>query len=149
MAEAATQSPFVAQLARQMRAADALGRLDKKGDEEVLAQFVVDRAARRRIPIIGDPDPGVIARLELYYDAAALAIEHASGTMVTPVLKLHPEGFGRVILAAGRLIVYSRHHRDVHRFGFDSIAALAQKGDEIVAASLALLQRYPEVAAQD
>jgi probable nitrogen fixation protein len=69
--------------------------------------------------------------------------------MVTPMIKFHHEGFGRVILAAGRLIVFNRYHRDVHRFGFDSLSALAQKGDEVVAAGLDMVRRYPEVAAFD
>jgi probable nitrogen fixation protein len=99
--------------------------------------------------MIGDPDSEVLERLDLYYAAAALAIERACGVMVTTMIKMHHEGFGRVMLTAGRLIVFNRYHRDVHRFGFDSLSALAQKGDEAVAAGLDMVRRYPEVAASD
>jgi probable nitrogen fixation protein len=143
------RSPFLAQLVNQLRALDTYGRWEGKRDEQILAPFVVDREARKRIPMIGDPDPGVLERLDLYYGAAALAIESGSGVMVAPMIKLHHEGFGRVILTAGRLIVFNRYHRDVHRFGFDSLSALAQKGDEVVAAGLDMVQRYPDVAAYD
>jgi probable nitrogen fixation protein len=142
-------SPFLAQLVRQVRALDTHGQWEGKSDEEILAPYVVDREARKRIPMIDDPDPEVLERLDLYYGAAALAIERASGVMVTPMIKMHHEGFGRVMLTAGRLIVFNRYHRDVHRFGFDSLEALARKGDEVVAAGLDMVRRYPEITAGD
>ncbi len=148
-AELIERSPFLAQLVKQLRALDAYGHREGKRDEEILAPFIVDREARKRIPMIDDPDPEVLERLDLFYGAAALAIERASGAMVTPMIKMHHEGFGRVMLTAGRLIVFNRYHRDVHRFGFDSLSALAQKGDEVVAAGLDMVQRFPEIAAYD
>ena len=36
------------------------------------------------------------------------------------MMKMSHEGFGRMILTAGRLIVVNKHLRDVHRFGFES-----------------------------
>jgi probable nitrogen fixation protein len=143
------RSPFLAQLVQQVRALDCYGHWEGKRDEEILAPFIVDRAARRRIPMIDDPDPEVLERLDIYYGAAALAIERASGVMVTPMIKMHHEGFGRVMLTAGRLIVFNRYHRDVHRFGFDSLGALAQMGDEVVASGLDMVRRYPEITAGD
>jgi probable nitrogen fixation protein len=148
-AEMIERSPFLAQLVQQMRALDSYGHWEGKRDEEILAPFIVDRQARRRIPIIDDPDPEVLERLDLYYAAAALVIEHAGGIMVTPMIKMHHEGFGRVVLIAGRLIVFNRYHRDVHRFGFESLGVLALKGDEVVAAGLDMVRRYPEVATYD
>lgn len=148
-AELLERSSFLAQLVKQLRAVDTHGQWEGKRDKDILAPFIVDREARKRIPMIDDPDPDVLERLDLFYGAAALAIERASGVMVTSMIKMHHEGFGRVILTAGRLIVFNRYHRDVHRFGFDSLSALAQKGDEVVAAGLYLLQRFPEIAAYD
>jgi len=143
------RSPFLAELVKQWRALDAHGHWEGKRDAEILAPYIIDREARKRIAMIDDPDPELLERLDLYYAAAALAIERACGVMVTPMIKMHHEGFGRVILAAGRLIVFNRYHRDVHRFGFDSLGALAQKGDEVVSAGLEMVRRYPEVAAYD
>lgn len=143
------RSPFLAQLVKQLRALDTHGHWEGKRDEELLAPFIVDRAARKRIPMIDDPDPEVLERLDLFYSAAALAIERACGVIVTTMIKMHHEGFGRVMLTAGRLIVFNRYHRDVHRFGFDNLGGLAQKGDEVVAAGADMVQRFPEVAAYD
>jgi probable nitrogen fixation protein len=148
-AELIKGSPFLAQLVQQMRALDAHGHWESKRDEEIIAPFILDREARRRIPVIDDPDPEVLERLDLYYAAAALAIERASRVMVTPMIKMHHEGFGRVMLTAGRLIVFNRYHRDVHRFGFDNLGVLAQRGDEVVAAGVDMVRRYPEIAAYD
>jgi len=56
------------------------------------------------------------------------------------------EGFGRVVLIAGRLVVFNKYHRDVHRFGFDSLEALAEQGDKIVNEAVAMIARFGEVA---
>jgi probable nitrogen fixation protein len=66
--------------------------------------------------------------------------------MVTPMTKMSHEGFGRTVLTTGRLIVVNRHLRDVHRFGFPSLAKLAEAGNKLVADGVAMIRQYPEVA---
>lgn len=137
---------FLRQLVKIWRAQDTHGNWDGKTDADLIAPYVITREQRREIPIIGDPDPETLWRLELYYNAIGLAIERATGTMVSPMMKFHHEGFGRVVLTAGRLIVLNRHLRDVHRFGFDSLERLAAEGDKAVAQGIEMIHRFPEVA---
>jgi probable nitrogen fixation protein len=66
--------------------------------------------------------------------------------MVAPMMKMHHEGFGRMILTAGRLIVANKYLRDIHRFGFDSLEKLAEEGGKIIAAGVEMIEKYPEVA---
>ena len=51
-----------------------------------------------------------------------------------------------MLLTAGRLVVISRTLRDVHRFGFDDLAALAAAGGKLVDEAAAMIDRFPEVA---
>ena len=153
MAEAATvldadptASEFVKELIKQWRAQDAHGAWDKKSDMDLLSPYILDKERRKEIPLMGDPDPETIWRLELFYNAVALSIERATGVMVTPMMKMHHEGFGRMILAAGRLIVVNKQLRDVHRFGFGSLATLAAEGEKFVAAGVEMINKYPDVA---
>jgi probable nitrogen fixation protein len=139
-------SPLVRELVRQWRAQDAHGAWDGKSDLQLLDPYVLDKERRRQIPMLGDPDPETIWRLELYYNAVALMIERATGVMVTPMMKMHHEGFGRMILAAGRLIVVNKQLRDVHRFGFDTLNKLAEQGAKLVADGIEMINAYPEVA---
>ena len=62
------------------------------------------------------------------------------------MMKISHEGFGRVVLIAGKLVVYARSVRDVHRFGFDSLDALAAEGAKIVAQAAAMIAEYPKLA---
>ena len=139
-------SPFLSELLKQLRSQDSYGHWDGKTDEEVLGPYVVDKEARKAIPIIDDPDPDLLWRLELFYNAAGLAIERRTGAMCGPMIKMSHEGFGRVVLIAGRLVVFNKYHRDVHRFGFDSLEALAEQGDKIVNEAVAMIARFGEVA---
>jgi probable nitrogen fixation protein len=147
LSEVGVESSFVQELIKQWRAQDTHGAWDGKPDLELIAPYIIDKEARREIPIIGDPDPETLWRLELFYNAVSLSIERETGHMVTPMMKMHHEGFGRMILAAGRLIVVNKQLRDVHRFGFDSLSKLAEEGEKFVAAGVEMIRKYPEVAA--
>lgn len=139
-------SPFLAELVKQLRSQDSYGHWDGKSDAEVLGPYVVTKEQRKLIPIIDDPDPDVLWRLELFYNAAGLAIERRSGVMCAPMIKMSHEGFGRVVLIAGRLVVFNKYHRDVHRFGCDSLEALAALGDGIVNEAADMIARFGDVA---
>lgn len=139
-------SPFLVQLVGMVRAQDSYGAWDGKSDAAVLAPYVVDRAARREIPIIGDPDPELLWRVELFYNAAGIAVERRTGLIAAPTIKINHEGFGRAMLTTGRLVAYSKYHRDIHRFGFDTLQALGEAGDRIVDEAVAMIDRFPEVA---
>ncbi len=66
--------------------------------------------------------------------------------MVSPMMKMHHEGFGRLVLTAGRLVVLNKHMRDVHRFGFESLEKLVTEGEKIVSAGVEMIEKFPEVA---
>jgi probable nitrogen fixation protein len=144
--DAALDSLFVKELIKQLRAQDTHGVWEGKSDLKLLEPFIVDKAKRREIPIMGDPDPETLWRLELFYNAVALSIERETRIMVSPMMKMHHEGFGRLILSAGRLIVINKHMRDVHRFGFDNLGKLAEEGDKLVSAGVQMILKYPDVA---
>jgi len=146
-ADTAIDSLFVKELVKQLRAQDTHGVWENKSDLKLLEPFIIDKAKRREIPLMGDPDPETLWRLELFYNAVALSIERETKIMVSPMMKMHHEGFGRMILSAGRLIVVNKHMRDVHRFGFDNLGKLAEEGDKLVDAGVEMIRKFPEVAA--
>lgn len=137
---------FVQELIKQWRAQDAHGAWDGKTDAMLLEPYIITKEQRREMPIIGDPDPETLWRLELFYNAVGLSIERRSGVMVSPMMKMSHEGFGRLVLMAGRLIVVNKQLRDVHRFGFVSMESLAEEGEKFVAAGLDMINQFPEVA---
>jgi probable nitrogen fixation protein len=139
-------SPFVIELVKQWRAQDTHGAWEGKDNAALLAPYVISKEQRREMPIIGDPDPETLWRLELFYNAVGLAIERQTGIMVSPMMKMHHEGFGKMILTAGRLVVVNKHLRDVHRFGFESMEKLAAEGEKLVAAAVDMIGQFPAVA---
>lgn len=144
--EALMATPFVQQLVRQMRAQDTHGTWDGKSDLQLLKPFIHTAEERRMIPIIGDPDPETLWHLELFYNSIAVAIERETGQMVSPMMKMSHEGFGRMVLLAGRLVVVNKQLRDVHRFGFASLAKLADAGNKFLTEAVTMIKTYPEVA---
>lgn len=142
----ALATPFLQELVKQWRAQDTHGTWENKSDAQLLAPYVLTAEQRRELPMLGDPDPETLWRLELFYNAVGLAIERETGVMVSPMLKMHHEGFGRLVLLAGRLVAVNKQLRDVHRFGFPSLQKLAEAGTKFVADGVAMVRQFPDVA---
>lgn len=144
--EQAAETPFIKELIKVWRAQDAHGTWDGKTDLDLLAPYIMTKEQRREMPIIGDPDPETLWRLELFYNAIGLSIERETRNMVTPMMKMSHEGFGRIVLLAGRLIVVNKQLRDVHRFAFDSLGQLAEEGEKAVSSGVEMIRKFPDVA---
>ncbi|MDE5446747.1 NifX-associated nitrogen fixation protein [Bradyrhizobium sp. CSA207] len=145
-AAAAAERPFLKELIKIWRAQDTHGAWEGKKDLDLLEPYILDKRKRRALPIVGNPDPATTWRLQLFFDAIALSIEKATGVMISPILKMHHEGFGRIVLIGGRLVVVSKQLRDVHRFGFNDLCHLADQGDKIVNSGVEMIREFPEVA---
>jgi probable nitrogen fixation protein len=142
----AAEAPFIKELIKVWRAQDSHGAWESKSDLALLEPYILDKEARRALPIVGDPDPETIWRLELFFNAVALSIERATGVMVSPMMKMSHEGFGRMVLIGGRLIVVNKQLRDVHRFGFDNLVKLAEDGEKHVNAVIEMIEKFKAVA---
>ena len=140
------QDPFIRELVKQIRAQDTHGTWEGKSDARLLEPYILTAEQRRALPMMGDPDPDTLWRLDLFHNAIGLSIERATGCMVSPMMKMSHEGFGRAVLTAGRLIVVNRHLRDVHRFGYASLAKLAEAGTKLVNEGIKMVETYKEVA---
>lgn len=138
--------PFLRALVSIIRATDTYGAWEAKPDHALLEEFVITKEARKQLPIIGDPDPEVIERVEQFYRAIGLRIEQLSGRMASPMMSMTHEGFGRILITTGKLVSFAKTLRDVHRFGFDSLNALARDGEGKVEAAVSTIEQFSEVA---
>jgi probable nitrogen fixation protein len=139
-------SAFLQELVKQVRAQDTYGTWEGKSDATVLADFIVTKEQRKQMPIIGDPDPDIIWRIERFYNAVGLAIERRTGLIAGPMMKIGHEGFGRLLMTTGRLVVMSKTLRDVHRFGFETYIKLAEAGDKAITEAVSWIEKHPDVA---
>ncbi|MBK1722368.1 NifX-associated nitrogen fixation protein [Thiocystis violacea] len=144
--EGLMKSVFIVEMVRQMRAIDAYGQYDSLSAAEMLEPFVLTKEKKREIPIIGDPDEIVIARVKVFYNAISAMIESECGLMAVPLINLTHEGFGRALITVGKLVVMDRTLRDVHRFGFPSLSKMKDEADKILSVALELVGSHPKVA---
>jgi probable nitrogen fixation protein len=140
------QRPFLKAVVSLIRAEDRHGAWDRRTDLELLGPFVVTREARKALPIVGDPGPDALARVEQFYKAVCLRIEQRTSLMASQVLALNHEGFGRLVLTVGKLVALSKSLRDVHRFGFQDLAALDGEGEKAVDLAVKAIEAFPQVA---
>ncbi|NEX19837.1 NifX-associated nitrogen fixation protein [Thiorhodococcus mannitoliphagus] len=144
--EGLMESAFVVEMVRQMRAIDPYGQYDSMSNAEILEPFILTKEKKREIPIIGDPDEIVVARVKVFYNAISALIESECSLMAVPIVNLTHEGFGRALITVGKLVVMDRTLRDVHRFGFPSLSKMKDEGDKILSVALELVGTHPKVA---
>ncbi|QFY41981.1 NifX-associated nitrogen fixation protein [Candidatus Methylospira mobilis] len=140
------QSDISKEILKQLKAVDSYGTYDGWSDAKILDPLILTKERKRAIPIIGDPDEITMSRVKSYYNALASLIEKESGLMAVPVINLSHEGFGRAFVTVGRLIVLDKTLRDVHRFGFPSLAKLNEEAVTLINRAVELIKTYPEVA---
>ncbi|MBK1699552.1 NifX-associated nitrogen fixation protein [Thiococcus pfennigii] len=140
------QSSFAIELVRQMRAIDAYGSYDKWPTAKILDPFILTKERLRALPLVGDPDEIVVARVHAFYNAIAAQIEQECGLRATPVISLSHEGFGRALMIVGKLVVMDRALRDVHRFGFASASKMKDEADKLLSVALEIIGAHPQVA---
>ncbi|YAI82417.1 MAG: NifX-associated nitrogen fixation protein [cyanobacterium endosymbiont of Rhopalodia sterrenbergii] len=141
-----SDSPFLQEVARQIRAYDNYGVYKSWTDELVLGPYVISKKQKREISLEGDIDPATKLRIICFYRAAASLIEKETAQLCQVVVDLNNEGFGWVLVWSGRLMTVCRTLRDAHRFGFDSLEKLAAQGEKITQSGIEIVQRFPEVA---
>lgn len=139
-------SDFMREMVKQMRSIDTYGTFEGMSDGEVLDPFILTKERRKELPVIGDPDEIVIARMKAYYNAIATLIEKECGLMAVPLLNLSHEGFGRVLITVGKLVVHDRSLRDMHRFGFASLSKMKDEADKVLSIAMELIGTYDKVA---
>ena len=140
------ETDFIKEMVRQMRALDSYGRFDGLPGERLLEPFVMSPERKAETPLVGDPDEATVARVRAFYNAIAVLIERECGLMAMPLVHLSHEGFGRVLITVGKLVVLDRALRDVHRFGFESFSKMKTEADKQLAVALGLVGRHAEVA---
>jgi probable nitrogen fixation protein len=137
---------FAIEMVRQMRAIDSYGTYDTLTPAQILEPFILTPEKKRELPIIGDPDEEIVARVKVFYNAIAALIEQECAHMAVPLINLTHEGFGRALITVGKLVVMDRTLRDVHRFGFPSLSKMKDEGDKVLSVALNLVGEYPKVA---
>ncbi len=140
------ESDVMKELVKQMRALDTYDTYEGWSDAKILDPYILTKARKAEIPVIGDPDEITIARLKAFYNAIASLIEKECGMMAVPLMVMSHEGFGRLVISVGKLIVLDRTLRDVHRFGFKSYSKMKDDADKYLSIALQIISEHPEVA---
>ena len=141
------ESQFVIELLRQLRALDTYGTYEGWSDAKVLDPMIMTKERKREMPIVADPDDITLSNIRAYYNALAVEIERECGHMATAFISISHEGFGRVLITVGKLVVMERVLRDAHMFGFKSLEKLKTESDRILSQAQAMVSSYPKVAA--
>ncbi len=137
---------FGMELIRQMRATDAYGHADAVSNAKMLSAFILTEDKKRSLPVIGNVDARMIERIQVFYNTIAVLIEKECRLMATSLVHLNNEGFGRIVITVGKLVVLDKTVREAHRFGFPSLSKMKDEADKVLSIALELIGEHSNVA---
>ena len=138
-----SESLFLKELIKQIRALDMYGVWEKTPDAELLTQkYIRSKEQLREIPIIADISKETITDIRMILQAVALAFEGKTGVMANVCLEMSHEGFGRGVVVADRIAIMDKYFKDAHRFSFLSIEKLIEEGDKFLAKAVETYEQF-------
>ncbi|MBD2484716.1 NifX-associated nitrogen fixation protein [Planktothrix sp. FACHB-1365] len=140
-----TNTPFLKELVRQIRAQDSMGVYRSWSDELILKPLILTKEQKRKISVEGDVEPITQLRITAFYRAIATLVEQETGLLCQVVINLSHEGFGWALVFSGHLLVVSKTLRDAQRFGYESMEKLAAEGEKLTKSAVELATKYREV----
>lgn len=137
---------FIETLIGQVRALDQFGTWANKSDEELLNEkYIKSKEDLKNIPIIADIDEMQIQDIRLIYQAIALAFEKMTNVMANVVMEMSHEGFGRVVIFAGKIVLCEKFFKDAHRFSFRSYEKLESEGEKLLKNAKETYDKYKNI----
>jgi len=137
---------FKVTLIGQVRALDQFGTWVNKSDEDLLVEkYVRSKKDLKNIPIIADIDEMQIKDIRLVFQAVALAFEKLTGVMCSVVMEMSHEGFGRVVVFAGKIVLSEKFFKDAHRFSFRTYDDLLTEGEKYLVRAEDTYNKYKNV----
>jgi len=141
-----TKELFITTLIGQIRALDQFGTWVNKSDEDLLKEkYVKTKEEMKNIPIIADIDEMQIKDIRLVFQAVALAFEKITGVMCSVVMEMSHEGFGRVVVFAGKIVLCEKFFKDAHRFSFRTYEDLEKEGEKYLLKAEETYNKYKNI----
>lgn len=144
-----TAEEFMKEVVNQVRAYDTYGTWEKRGDEDLLKEFLKGETNKPASFNFGGHcavDPKAMLKIYAYFKALGVVIERRSNILTSTVINMDYEGNGNVIVYSGRLVLVNKTIRDANRFGFKSLEDMAKQGLKMIEKATQLLEKYEEVA---
>ena len=137
---------FIQTLVGQVRALDQFGTWVNKSDEDLLQEkYIRTKEDLKNIPIIADIDEMQIKDIRLIFQAVALAFEKITGVMCSVVMEMSHEGFGRVVVFTGKIVLYEKFFKDAHRYSFRTYEDLEKEGEKFLINAQETYDKYKNI----
>jgi probable nitrogen fixation protein len=138
-----SDSVFLKELVKQVRALDTYGVWEKDSDEKLLGdKYIKTKEQLKEIPIIADITQEQIKDMRLLLQALALAFEQKTAEMANVVIEMSHEGFGRGVVIAEKIVIVDKYFKDAHRFGYPTIEKLVEEGEKMLDKAIATYNEY-------
>jgi len=138
-----SDSIFLKELVKQVRALDTYGVWERDSDEKLLSgKYIKTKEQLKEIPIIADISEEQIKDMRLLFQALALAFEQKTAEMANVVIEMSHEGFGRGVVIADKIVIVDKYFKDAHRFGYPTIEKLTEEGEKMLDKAIATYNEY-------
>lgn len=118
-------------IAEKIRGNDSFNVYKRISDEDLIMK-VLTRKKRSLNDLYENISDDNVFAVKIFYESIAVMAERMLGVQVNCCFDISMEGFGKVLLYHEYYILFIKHLRNLHQFGFNSMESINRQGMEIL-----------------
>ncbi|OIJ17296.1 hypothetical protein BKP37_01975 [Anaerobacillus alkalilacustris] len=126
-----------------INAYDMYGVFQNLSDEQKLNRaFLLSADEKKQMDSCGQISERLKAQINIFFQAVALNVERKTNKMVSSIVEMNSEGFGRALIYSGNLIMVNKAIRGTQQLAFTNMERACKQGDKISELAVKTLDRY-------
>lgn len=113
-------------------------------DQKLARSFLLTPEDKKQMDSCGQISERLRTQINLFFQSIALNIERVTNKMVSCIVEMNAEGFGRAIIYTGNLILVNKAIRGTQQFAFTTIEKASKQGEKISEIAVKTLERYSQ-----
>lgn len=135
---------FTKALVAQLRAIDTYNHWGRMSDEELIDKKYIKKKGSGATANCHIKDEQALFNIKMFFQTIATEFERETGELSNVMMEFSDEGFGRVVVIAGKIVIVDKSIRDANSYGFKTVEKLEIEGAKMYQKALDIYNKYKQ-----
>lgn len=136
---------FTKALVAQLRAIDTYNHWGRMSDDELIdKKYIKKKGQAGAAADCHIRDEQALFNIKMFFQTIATEFERETGELSNVMMEFSDEGFGRVVVIAGKVVIADKTIRDANNYGFKTREKLENEGTKMYQKALDNFNKYKQ-----
>lgn len=135
---------FTKALVAQLRAIDTYNHWGRLSDDDLIEQKFIKKKSEGGAANCHIKDESAIFNIKTFFQTIATEFERKTGELSNVLMEFSDEGFGRVVVISGKIVICDKTIRDANNYGFKTKEKLEDEGSKFFEKALNIYETYKQ-----